>query len=244
MNAIGKIDWSVGIVVPAHDEELTVESCIDSIVRSCRHAQLEDFRIVVVADCCSDRTAARAERAVRGVGEVVECNARSAGSARRRGVGRVLAHFSARARNQVWIANTDADTTVPLDWLAIQLALAATGVTAVAGIVRLHESGSTAAHELYRSTYRVRADGTHGHVHGANLSMRADAYLDAGGWSHRPLAEDHCLWERIRRRGWHVCSPIRSVVVTSARLCGRAPGGFADTLRAKLESACGALKTV
>ena len=65
--------------------------------------------------------------------------------------------------------------------------------------------------------------------------MRADAYLDAGGWSHRPIAEDHCLWQRLRRRGWRLSSPVSSVVVTSARLNGRAPGGFADTLRANIE---------
>jgi hypothetical protein len=126
---------------------------------------------------------------------------------------------------------------VPLDWLAQQLKLADSGVTGVAGIVRLEETGSAAAHELYRRTYFTASDGTHPHVHGANLSMRADAYLDAGGWAHRALAEDHCLWQRLQRRGWRLFSPVSSVVVTSARLHGRAPGGFADTLRVNIEAA-------
>jgi cellulose synthase/poly-beta-1,6-N-acetylglucosamine synthase-like glycosyltransferase len=90
---------------------------------------------------------------------------------------------------------------------------------------------------VYRRTYLTGVDGSHSHVHGANLSMRADAYLDAGGWSKLPLAEDHCLWQRLKRRGWRVASTAKSVVVTSARLEGRASGGFADTLRAMIEAA-------
>jgi len=165
------------------------------------------------------------------------CDAKSAGTARRLGVEAVLRFFKRRALTQIWLANTDADTTVPLDWLAVQLELADSGATGVAGIVRLAESGAGAAHEAYRETYLTAADGTHAHVHGANLSVRADAYLDAGGWPHLALAEDHCLWQRLRGRGWRICSPVSSVVVTSARLKGRAPGGFADTLRAHVEAA-------
>jgi hypothetical protein len=78
-------------------------------------------------------------------------------------------------------------------------------------------------------------DGSHTHVHGANLSVRADAYEDVGGWSDLALAEDHCLWGRLRRR-LRGSSPVSSVVTTSARLQGRATGGFADTLKARLEA--------
>jgi cellulose synthase/poly-beta-1,6-N-acetylglucosamine synthase-like glycosyltransferase len=74
-------------------------------------------------------------------------------------------------------------------------------------------------------------DVTHPHVHGANLGIRADAYLDAGGWSDLALAEDHCLWGRVRACGWRVASSVACVVTTSGRLNGRAQGGFADTLR-------------
>lgn len=75
------------------------------------------------------------------------------------------------------------------------------------------------------------ADIAHPHVHGANLGFRADAYLDAGGWSDLALAEDHCLWSRVRSQGWRVASSIACVVTTSGRLKGRAEGGFADSLR-------------
>jgi cellulose synthase/poly-beta-1,6-N-acetylglucosamine synthase-like glycosyltransferase len=227
--------WSVGIAIPAHNEQETVEACIDSILDSCRHASLEDYRIVVVADDCTDLTAIRARRALGNAGELIECRERSAGGARRLGVEAILRFFGARPLSQIWLANTDADTTVPRDWLSVQLRLADTGVTGVAGIVRLQDDASAAVRELYRTTYLTAADGTHTHVHGANLSVRADAYCDAGGWSQRALAEDHCLWQRLRTRGWRLCSPVSSTVVTSARLEGRATGGFADTLRAHVE---------
>jgi cellulose synthase/poly-beta-1,6-N-acetylglucosamine synthase-like glycosyltransferase len=228
--------WSVGIVVPAHNEEETIEACIESILASCRHAKLEDFRVVVVADSCKDLTEMRARRVLGDAGEVLVCGAMSAGTARRMGVEAVLGSFRRRPPSQIWLANTDADTTVPLDWLATQLEFADSGLAGIAGIVRLPENGGADVHEAFCKAYRVSADGTHAHVHGANLSVRADAYLDAGGWSHRSLAEDHCLWQRLRARRWRVCSPVSSVVVTSARLEGRAPGGFADTLRANVES--------
>lgn len=236
MRASRYLSWSVGIVIPAQNEEDTIEACIESILDSCRYANLKDYRIVIAADSCTDLTTVRARRALADAGELLECEANSAGTARRLGVEAILRFYQKKAASRIWLANTDADTIVPQDWLAVQLALAHSGVTGIAGIVLLQENGAAAAHELYRRTYLTAADGTHSHVHGANLSMRADAYLDAGGWSHRPLAEDHCLWQRLRRRGWRLSSPVSSVVVTSARLDGRAAGGFADTLRANIEA--------
>jgi glycosyltransferase involved in cell wall biosynthesis len=228
--------WWIGIVVPARNEETSIEPCIESIRRSCETAQLPNYWIVVVGDSCTDDTLPRARRAVQGVGEVLECEARSAGSARRLGVDAVLAHFSGQDLSRIWLANTDADTIVSRDWITVQMRLADTGIAAVAGIVKLEEGGPLAAHELYRATYLTRPDGTHGHVHGANLALRADAYMDAGGWAHRALAEDHCLWGRLEHRGWRLSSPVSSVVMTSARLIGRARGGFADTLRARIDA--------
>jgi glycosyltransferase involved in cell wall biosynthesis len=228
--------WSIGIVVPAQNEEVSIEACIQSIRRSCETAQVRDYWIVIVADSCTDDTLPRARRELAGGGEVLECDAKSAGSARRLGVDAALTHFGDKDLRQIWLANTDADTLVSRDWITVQLRLADAGVAAVAGIVKLEEGGSLAAHELYRATYLTSPDGTHGHVHGANLALRADAYVDAGGWAHRALAEDHCLWGRLKHRGWRLSSSVSSVVVTSARLIGRARGGFADTLKAGIDA--------
>lgn len=228
-----KTKWSVGVVIPAQNEETTVELCIRSVLGSLARAAVDHW-IVVAADHCSDRTVERSRRALGHAGEVIEVSVRSAGAARRQGVAHLLKHWRHLDPARVWLANTDADTQVSDDWIRVQLAFADEGVTAVAGIVRLEEGGSAAAQQIYRNTYLTSAD-THTHVHGANLSVRADAYQDAGGWSNLALAEDHCLWARLRRKGWRVTSPVSSVVTTSARLEGRAKGGFADTLKACVE---------
>lgn len=227
--------WSVGVIIPAQNEETTIESCIVSVLTSLAAVGV-DHRVVVVADLCIDRTVERARRALGSAGEVIETNASSAGAARRAGVARVLEHWRNRDPSHIWLANTDADTQVSEDWIAVQLRHADEGVTAVAGIIQLEPGGCAAAHMVYRDTYLTSAEGTHSHVHGANLSVRADAYEDVGGWSSLALAEDHCLWGRLRRKGWRVSSPVSSVVTTSARLKGRAKGGFADTLRAGVEA--------
>jgi len=168
---------------------------------------------------------------------VLECAPRSPGSARRQGSALALEHFRHVDTARLWLANTDADTTVPADWLERQLELAARGVAAVAGIVRVESVPDCDKWTLRRlfEDYRVEEDGQHPHVHGANLGVRADAYLDSGGWSDLAVAEDHCLWRRLQAREWTTQSSADSVVMTSGRLQGRARGGFADTLRLKLE---------
>lgn len=229
--------WCVGIVVPARNEEQTVVECIDSIRRACEGAAAAArCWTVVVSDHSSDRTTERARGALGSHGEVIECDVRSAGAARRVGCEAVLSHFQGVAHDRLWLANTDADTFVPAEWLAVQLSAADQGAAAVAGIVKLdehavHESGARAA---FNRTYRTGFD-THTHVHGANLGLRADAYVEIGGWSLLGLAEDHCLWRRLRQNGWRVASPTNSVVTTSGRLTGRAAGGFADTLSRLLD---------
>jgi glycosyltransferase involved in cell wall biosynthesis len=231
-------EWSIGVIVPAQNEEATIKLCIESIITAAGHGGRADtLWIVVVADACSDATARIARRALGTFGRVLECNVRSAGTARRLGVEAVLEHFRGVDARSIWLANTDADTSVPGDWIDVQLAFADDGVTGVAGIVQLNADGCRKAHEIYRRTYHLQPDGTHTHVHGANIAVRADAYLDVGGWRDRAVSEDHCLWGRLRSRGWRVSSPVRSVVSTSARLVGRARGGFADTLEAQIHAA-------
>ena len=230
--------WSIGVVVPAQNEAATIERCIRSVLAAhlaCgRHTPLW---IVVVADLCTDGTVELARRAIGIDGEVIECAPRSPGTARRLGAAAVMEHFRQELPACIWLANTDADSHVPPDWLKRHLDHADNDASAVAGIVQLDatEGLRTDIVRVYRDSYDLRSDGTHGHVHGANLGVRGDAYLDVGGWSHVTVAEDHCLWDRLKLRGWRLRSCVDSVVVTSARLHGRAVGGFADTLRRRLE---------
>ena len=231
-------NWLVGVVVPARDEEDSIGECVTAIRTSLDGCpRVGRTWIVVVADGCTDRTVARARVATGSSGEVIECVAGSPGTARRIGVAALLRRFADTRTSQLWIANTDADSKPAPDWVEQQLLLASHGYTAVAGIIRVESidglaSGDVASLLKY---YVVNEDGSHPHVHGANLGIRADAYEDAGGWKDLALGEDHCLWSRLKARNWPTISSTSSVVLTSGRLVGRATGGFADGLRRRVE---------
>jgi hypothetical protein len=135
---------------------------------------------------------------------------------------------------QLWLANTDADCIVPPAWLSNQLELAEEGFEAIAGTVTVdgfEEHGVEVA-ERFRTSYIIRNDGSHPHIHGANLGVRGDAYQRAGGWSHLSTAEDHDLWRRLLRQRTRTVSTSGIEVETSGRRVGRAPHGFANALAA------------
>lgn len=216
----------LSVVVPAHDEDVLLPALLDSLhVARRRLPPGIACSIVVVADACTDRTVEVARRALEGRDVVVSCGARCVGSARRLGAAIAIADAG---RAGTWLASTDADCIVPPTWLVDHLAFARAGVRAVAGVVELRD-GAGLLRERFRDRYVVAVDGSHEHVHGANLGMRSDAYLRAGGWRAVATAEDHDLWDRLRRDG-PVLHTTSLAVGTSARVVGRAPRGFADGL--------------
>ncbi|BAN03556.1 glycosyltransferase [Ilumatobacter coccineus] len=224
----------IAVVVPARDEAASIGDCLDSIniARSQLPADVRST-VVVVADRCRDDTVRRAlDRLAGRAGDVViETDRGNAGAARQFGARCVLSDL-VDDPSRVWMANTDADTTVDPDWLTRQLELAARGVVAVAGIVRLrYESTSLALVESFERSYERGDDGSHPHVHGANLGFRADAFLAVGEWNALATGEDHDLWNRLRLFG-PVESTTSLCVTTSARIRGRAPNGFAANLAA------------
>jgi cellulose synthase/poly-beta-1,6-N-acetylglucosamine synthase-like glycosyltransferase len=239
LRSAGAHAWSVAVVVPARNEEDTLPSCLHALTHSLAACPaVARSWIVVAADSCSDHTVSFARKLLLGRGAVVECSAASVGVARRLGTAQALDHFAEIPASQIWIANTDADTCVSPNWIGRQLELASSGYCGVAGIVEVQsiEGEDSATVRALLADYVLNADGTHTHVHGANLGVRADAYLDAGCWSELALAEDHCLWSRLKARGWPTASCTQTIVQTSGRLKGRARRGFADHLRAKLEA--------
>ena len=243
--AMSQRPWAVGVVVPARNEGPRVEACLASIVDSLEHLPRSiRAHVVLVADACDDETVLDAQRVLGRrlhapsesltTHEVVSVMVRNVGEARRAGAARLLEQLSSTPLERIWLMSTDADSRVPVDWVAVHLEAAEDGATAVAGIVTVdsfdgHPSLTAAR---FAATYEIRPDGTHPHIHGANLGVRADAYLAAGGWSSLRTGEDHCLWNRIRAHGFVTASTARSFVTTSGRRHGRAPDGFAGALRA------------
>jgi len=208
----------IGVVVPAHNEEVCLAACLDALLRAAAHPDLrgEEVRIVVVLDDCQDGSAEVVmARPVTGL----HIEARNVGVARCHGAAHLLA---AGAR---WLAFTDADSMVDQRWLADQLSLQC---DAVCGCVTVEDwSEHTDVVRLrYLAHYQLRDD--HRHVHGANLGVSSRAYTAAGGFSGLALGEDVALVRALMANGAAIKWSALPRVVTSARKAARARGGFAD----------------
>lgn len=230
--------WHVCVLIPACNEQDLLPRCLRSVLRA--RAGLPKSvtaDIVVAVDRSWDETARLAKALLHGHGQVIQIDVGCVGLARAAAASMALAAYRGNL-GQCWLANTDADCVVPEDWLADQLALAEAGVEALTGIVDVDHFGEHDAgvERRFRESYIIHEDGTHPHVHGANLGVRADAYLRAGGWSPLTTAEDHDLWNRLGSSGCRRTAMGRLKVVTSGRRTGRAPRGFAEALAAHNEA--------
>ncbi|HVA21637.1 MAG TPA: glycosyltransferase [Candidatus Micrarchaeia archaeon] len=216
---------AVGVVVPAHNEEALLPDCLDALERAMDRVAVP-ARTVLVLDACEDGSAAAA--AGRPHLQTLAVAAHNVGRARAAGFDAVLSWAGATPLDQLWLATTDADSMVPEDWLTVQLELAARGVEAVLGTVRVVDwsERSPAVAQRFVARYQGRDD--HAHVHGANMGMTAAAYLGAGGMPPLALAEDRGL--ALSLAGRRVLHTGRIPVTTSSRVASRAPGGFASYL--------------
>jgi hypothetical protein len=221
----------VGVVIPAHDEEALLPACLSALGAAAARAGVP-VCVVVVLDACSDGTLEAVRRADRGPFDRLEhiaCQARSVGAARDAGSRHLIGRYGPAG---LWLATTDADSTVPPDWIARQLAHARLGARAVIGTVRVTDWSQHPPQigPRYRGLYRARAG--HRHVHGANMSMAAAAYLAAGGFPAVTADEDVAMIERLGALREPVVWAADLPVITSARPVGRAPAGFAGYLAA------------
>lgn len=224
------------VAIPARCEAATIERCLESVFAAV-DAVDDDMNcfVTVAADCCTDETAGRARTvaATRRGFDVVEGVWGSAGGARRAAVDHALA-LADPGREELdglWIATTDADTVVPSTWLRDHRRYASEGYDAIAGVVELLDDHDLTDRVSGRFDDHYRLDRhTHHHVHGANMGVRGSAYVNAGGFLDLSVGEDHALWGALHEVGAHRLAPPTLTVSTSARVEGRAPGGFADTL--------------
>jgi len=218
---------AVGIVIPAHDERELLPACLASLRVAARHPALRHVAVhlVPVLDACRDDSGDVAPGAL-------EVQAHNVGIARATGFAQVLDREAGRPVEELWLATTDADSTVPPDWLAEQLRLAARGAEVVAGTVRVQDWSQQPdlVRARFAATYGDPPLG-HAHVHGANLGLSAAAYLDAGGVPPLALAEDQALVDALRVRARRLVATGRIPVTTSGRRESRTTGGFADHLR-------------
>lgn len=224
--------WHIVVLIPARNEEVLLPRCLRSVLEAGALLPVGvTSDVIVVADCCIDGTASLAKHLLGSRGTVLSTAAGNVGVARGLAAQEALRRFPGDPA-RCWLANTDADCAVPKTWLLDQLHIARQGYAAVAGIVDVDcfAEHLPVVEALFRQTYQIHADGTHPHVHGANLGVRADSYLATGGWNPLPTAEDHDLWNRLRIGSHPHVSDARLQVLTSGRRVGRAPLGFAGAL--------------
>ena len=219
---------AAAVVVPAHDEQELLPAALRAIADAVALVTSRGgppVDVLVVADCCRDRTV---EVALAAGVRVLPVRACSVGRARAAGVADVLSRVRHVPADRVWVATTDADSVVPPGWLAHQLVLADAGADLVLGTVDVRDWSQHPPHveRRWRASYEAR-DG-HRHVHGANAGARADAYLQVGGFAAVDRDEDVALATALTHR--RVVRTGREPVVTSARTRGRAPEGFAGYL--------------
>ncbi len=219
---------AVGVVVPAHNEETLLPACLAALDRAASAIGMP-VSALVVADACTDRTAAVA----RACGaRVIAIGARNVGAARAAGMAGLLRLTAGADPSAVWLATTDADTVVPPGWLERQLRYAGQGWDVVLGTVTVADWDEHPPHvpAAFDALYEF-GDGPHPHVHGANLGIRASAYLAAGGFRTLRTAEDHALLAAATEAGCSVLQASDITVETSARRRARAPLGFGHLLR-------------
>jgi glycosyltransferase involved in cell wall biosynthesis len=206
----------IGVVIPAHNEALVIDTCLHAVERAARNAREAGYLVdvYVVCDHCTDETAhiARAHGY-----RAIEVMARNVGRAR------AIGAETALNDGVSWLAFTDADSVVSDSWLVQQLALA---TDAVCGTVHVEDwsSHDPVVRQRYEAAYSDRDD--HRHIHGANLGVTASAYRLVGGFADDPCDEDVNFVTALVKAGVQIAWSARPRVRTSARSDYRAPRGF------------------
>ena len=237
----------LGIVVPAHNEQVCLPSCLAALHTAASHPALdgEPVLIHVVLDACDDGSEDilkhwQLRGQLQDAGTQVtlsysQIDKRKVGAARASGANRLV------RQGVRWLAFTDADTQVSPEWLVQQLAL---NVDVVCGVVAVDDwsphAGQAAMLRTHFSQTYNDSDG-HRHIHGANLGVCAVAYRKAGGFQSVPCHEDVYLVAALERIGARFAWSAAPRVVTSARTDARARGGFGDTILAVVAAATVAL---
>jgi hypothetical protein len=234
----------VVVVIPARDEYELIGATLRSIRRAIGHARRRRVigRVVVevVAHKCLDATARRARSVLwrpRGARVVEDDQASTIGAVRDDAARRGLSRLPVQPE-QSWVLSTDADTIVARDWITGIIGSAGQfDVAAVVGLATIDrwngtpEGGSAYDRVLAGKMHHDSVIHQHDHVYGANLAVRADAYLDCGGFPHVAHGEDQRLVDLLESRGHRLLRSRDSEVVTSGRFLGRAERGLAAYLR-------------
>ena len=253
------------VAIPAHNEEARLPACLSALGAQQPGAGArfmpEQVALVVLANNCSDRTAAVARgQAARlpfrlVVREVIlPPGAAHAGGARAAAMDAAASLLGPSPPASATLLTTDADGQVQPGWLAANLAALAAGADAVAGAIALDPVEAARMppdlreREAREAAYAAQLDEIaalvdpdehdpwprHPAHSGASIALSLAAFRRIGGVPPLPVGEDRALFEALRRSGMRVRHCAEARVLVSCRLDGRATGGMADTLQRRL----------
>jgi hypothetical protein len=227
------------VVIPIHNEEQRLTTALDGVTRAIDEvAHDTKAALVLVLDTCSDKSATIATEWAENLYEqcspiltlIVEAAAGNVGVARGLGCDALLQMWGGIDPGAIWIATTDADSCVPLDWLTTQLKAHERGVDLWSGRVSVLDWSCHHPQTALRWTSQYEAE-LHP-IHGTSLGFNAARFLAAGGFPPLQSGEDRALYFAMASNGNQTHHDTNATVVTSARRVGRAPRGFSAALAA------------
>ncbi len=248
----------VTIVVPAKDEANRIERAIRAAAASAQRSSVS-CSLLVYANDCSDETAGiarslagRVPLSIRVIEESLAPLERDAGRARRRAIDLALADSRCDA-----IVTTDADATLSAEALSAMSVAVSQGADVVCGRIstRLPDyvaqapsirriDAASAAYSVTLHKVRFAIDVLFGrqpqgarphYIQSAACMATSSALLrQMGGFPDVPVAEDRALVRAAEALGAVIRYCERANAQVSPRLAGRAAGGMADTIRARL----------
>ena len=193
---------NVSFVIPARDEELLLETTLNSIRAAAAECEIT-YEIIVVDDASTDRTAEIAKSLG---AQVVAVELHNIGAVRNAG--------AAAARGNV-LFFLDADTQVPGHTLRAALKTLEQGAVGGGATVSF-EPGLSLMQRALARIFIFLWQRVCGWAAGCNIFVRRSLFETVGGFdTHYFAAEERYLSEALKRQGKFVI--IRESVITSAR---------------------------
>lgn len=243
------VDWGkTGFIVaiPARNEAARLPAALSALAQ-----EMPRLDVIVIANNCTDATATIARQFGPFGVAVLEtgCLNGGVGEARRLGMHAALA----AAPDAEILATTDADCVVMSGWgrvvrQALEMADVVCGrvvpdpaeFALLPSVVRRHGNLEDEVSALQAELGGLRSPSfhdplpRHAQTPGASLAFRTAAYRRVGGFEAIPCQEDRRIVALIEATGGRVARPWSLAVTASCRLEGRAPGGMADTISARM----------
>jgi Glycosyl transferase family 2 len=229
---------AMGVIVPVHNEEDLLRVALDAIDDASSQVTATgiECRTAIMLDRCTDASEVIAREWVRQLHHegrahqaiVRTCRTVGVGNARREGSLSLLRAWASTEPRNIWLATTDADSRVPMEWLTAQLEAHERGADIWTGRVAVED---WSLYEMKTERRWVEAyDNEAAPIHGASLGFNAQMYLDAGGFASLDSGEDRALHRAVVALGGNTQASSTVKVVTSGRRLARAPRGFSYAL--------------